>query len=285
MVAERCSPDGRKRLFLYEVLAGALALGFAILAANVSGIAPVDQPAGSDQLRVAPDLPGDTDRHRHRRHRDGIAGPRSADRVVGRWLIGIGAVAAVALGTALPIGVAAGFLIGFGSAALVHLLVGSPGGRLTLDQVTEVLKELGVDATATGDAPLQPRGVALTLASTPEGRPLLVKIFGRDAWDGQLVSAAWYAIWHRGAKRVGAGRLQQVEHEAFLTLAAERGGVPVLPVIAAGEADQGDALLVLDANGRTVELARCGRGRRRSPPRLVAGPRRVSMSSASRTDG
>jgi uncharacterized protein (TIRG00374 family) len=94
--------------------------------------------------------------------------------------------------------------------------------------------------------------VALTLAATPEGRPLLVKIFGRDAIDGQLVSAAWYAIWHRGAKRVGAGRLHQVEHEAFITLAAERGAVPVLPVIAAGEVDEGDALLVLDASGRAM---------------------------------
>jgi len=243
---------GRKRLFVYEVLAGALALGVAILVANVSGTDPStslrgminsDSPAIYLATRVAvatavivtasPDL----------------ARPM---RVIGRWLIGFGAVAAVGLGTSLPIGVAAGFLIGFGSAALVHLLVGSPGGRLTLDQVTEVLKELGVDATATRDAPLQPRGVALTFASTTDGRPLLVKIFGRDAWDGQLVSAAWHAIWHRGAKSVGAGRLQQVEHEAFITLAAERGGVPVMPVIAAGEADQGDALLVLDANGRTV---------------------------------
>ena len=173
-------------------------------------------------------------------------------RQVGRWLIGIGAVSGIALGTALPIGVAAGFLIGLGSAALVHLLFGSPGGRLTLEQVTEVLGELGVEATATEDAPLQARGVALTLASTPEGKPLLVKTYGRDAADGQLVAATWYAIWHRGAKHVLTGRREQVEHEAFLTLAAERDGVPVMPVIAAGETDQGDALLVIDANGRAL---------------------------------
>jgi uncharacterized protein (TIRG00374 family) len=243
---------GRKRLFLYEVLAAALALGFAVLAGSVSGTDPSTSLRGlintsSPPIYLAMRIALAT----------AVIVTASPDlarpiRVVGRWLIGIGAVAAVALGAALPIGVAAGFLIGFASAAVVHLLVGSPGGRLTLDQVTDVLRELGVDATATRDAPLQPRGVALTLASTPEGRPLLVKIFGRDAWDGQLVSAAWYAIWHRGAKRVGAGRLEQVEHEAFLTLAAERGGVPVMPVIAAGEVDQGDALLVIDASGRTV---------------------------------
>ncbi len=242
----------RKRLFLYEVLGAGLALGFGILAARASGVDASTSLRGlintaSPPIYLATRIAVAT----------AVIVTASPDlarpvRVIGRWLIGIAAVAAIALGAALPIGVAAGFLIGFVAAASVHLLVGSPGGRLTLDQVTEVLKELGVDATATGDVPLQPRGVALTLASTPEGKPLLVKIFGRDAWDGQLVSAAWYAIWHKGAKSVAAGRLQQVEHEAFLTLAAERGGVPVLPVIAAGEADQGDALLVLDASGRPV---------------------------------
>ena len=90
------------------------------------------------------------------------------------------------------------------------------------------------------------------MATTPDGKPLLVKAFGRDAADGQLVAATWYAIWHRGAKRVLTGRREQVEHEAFLTLAAERDGVPVMPVIAAGETDQGDALLVIDANGGTL---------------------------------
>jgi uncharacterized protein (TIRG00374 family) len=243
---------GRKRLFLYESLGAALALGFAILAANAGGVDASTSVRGlintaSPPIYLATRIAVAT----------AIivtASPNLARpvRVIGRWLIGIGAVAAVALGAALPIGIAAGFLIGFIAAAAVHLLVGSPGGRLTLDQVTEALKELGVEATATADAPLQPRGVALTLASTPTGQPLLVKLFGRDAWDGQLVSAAWYAIWHRGAKSVGAGRLEQVEHEAFLTVAAERGGVPVMSIIAAGEADQGDALLVLDASGRAL---------------------------------
>ena len=193
---------GRKRLFVYEVLAGLLALGFAILAGNAVGTDLSTSLRGlinsaSPPIYLATRIAIAT----------AVIVTASPDlakpiRLIGRWLIGIGAVAAVALGAALPIGVAAGFLIGFGTAALVHLLVGSPGGRLTLDQVTDVLQELGVDAIATQDAPLQPRGVALTLATTPEGSPLLVKVFGRDAWDGQFVAATWYAIWHKGAKRV-----------------------------------------------------------------------------------
>ncbi len=243
---------GRKRLFVYQVLAGLVGLGFAMLAGSLSG---------TDLSKTISALINSTSPPIYLATRVAVASAvivtTSPDlarpiRLIGRWLIAFGAISGIALGASLPIGIAAGFLIGFGSAALVHLLFGSPGGRLTLDQVTEVLAELNVDATATQDAPLQPRGVALTLASTPEGRPLLVKVFGRDAWDGQLVAATWYAIWHRGAKRVRVGRLEQVEHEAFLTLAAERGGVPVMSAVAAGETDQGDAVLVLEADARTL---------------------------------
>lgn len=244
---------GRKRMLLHEVLAMGFALGFAILIGIMSGTSvsttfsgvinsgsPPIFPAMRVSLATAAIVAASPD----------LARPI---RMIGRWLIAIGAVSGIALGAALPIGIVAGFLIGVGSAALVHLIFGSPGGRLTLDGVTGVLRELGVEATATHDARLQRRGVALTFATTPEGRPLLVKLFGRDAADGQLLASTWYAIWHRGAKHVRAGRLQQVEHEAFLTLAAERAGVPVMPVIAAGETDQSDALLVIDASGRTLD--------------------------------
>ena len=44
-----------------------------------------------------------------------------------------------------------------------------------------------------------------------------------------------------------------MEHEAFITLLAERSGVPVLPVIAAGVAGARDGVLVLEAEGRPIE--------------------------------
>ena len=82
-----------------------------------------------------------------------------------------------------------------------------------------------------------------------------MKVYGRDARDGQLLMSTWSSIWHRGeSPHLGAGRLQQVEHEAFLTLMAERGGVEVLPVVAAGMADGRDALLVTESGGRSFAL-------------------------------
>jgi uncharacterized membrane protein YbhN (UPF0104 family)/tRNA A-37 threonylcarbamoyl transferase component Bud32 len=143
--------------------------------------------------------------------------------------------------------------VGIGSAAIVHLLFGSPAGRLTLDQVAEALAELGVDASGLRQAPLEPRGVAIASAEAPDGRSLLVKIYGRDAWDGQLLASAWSSLWYRGdTPHLSLGRRQQVEHEAFVTLLAERAGVAVLPVVAAGMASERDALLVTEATGRPL---------------------------------
>ena len=163
-------------------------------------------------------------------------------------------MAGIALGTALPIGMVAAFAVGVGSAAIVHLLFGSPAGRLTLGQVADALAELGVEASGLRQAPLEPRGAAVVTAEGPGGRSLLVKIYGRDAWDGQLLASAWSALWYRGdTPHLALGRRAQVEHEAFVTLLAERAGVRVLPVVAAGMASERDGLLVTETSGRPLD--------------------------------
>ena len=242
---------GRKRLFLDEVLAVGLGLGSAIVVAaiggtdtstSLEGLLNSSSPAIYLGTRIAVATAVIVTASPH------LARPL---RHVGRWLITLGIISGIALGATLPIGAAAGFLLGFAVAALTHLLVGSPGGNLTLDQVSEALGELGVEATDLRAAVLQPRGVALAFASSLDGHPLMVKVFGRDAYDGQVVAAAWSAIWNRGAKPVGqgpaaTGRARSVRDRSL----AERGGVPVLPVVAAGEVAEGDAFLVLEADAR-----------------------------------
>jgi uncharacterized membrane protein YbhN (UPF0104 family)/tRNA A-37 threonylcarbamoyl transferase component Bud32 len=253
LVALALFARGRKRLLFEEVLAGSLAVGLALLAGRLAGtdwsdslraMAASSPPPVYVAVRVAPATAVVV-----------MASPYMARplRYVGRAVVGIGAVAAIALETALPIGMVAAFAVGIGSAAIVHLLFGSPAGRLTLDQVADALAELGVDATRLRQAPLEPRGVAIATAEAPDGRSLLVKIYGRDAWDGQLLASAWTALWYRGdTPHLALGRRQQVEHEAFVTLLAERAGVWVLPVVAAGMASQQDALLVTEATGRPL---------------------------------
>src|SRR6478672_1956044 len=167
-------------------------------------------------------------------------------RRIGRIVLILGAAASVAVGVALPAGVLAGFAVGIGVAASVHLLLGSPGGRLSLDQARLALADLGVTAVDLRYAPLGPSGVAIVLGRTDDGRSIRVKIYGRDAWDGQLITSVWSSVWNRGeTPRVG-GRLEQVEHEAFVTLLAERSGIAVQPVVTAGLAEGRDAIVVLD---------------------------------------
>jgi uncharacterized membrane protein YbhN (UPF0104 family) len=173
-------------------------------------------------------------------------------RRIGRWLVPLASLSAIALGVASPIGVITGLAIGYGSAALVHLVFGSPGGRPTPEEVKTALVDLGIETTSVQDGALAPRGVAVMDASASDGRSLLVKVYGRDAWDGQLLNSTWSYLWYRDeAQSLTLSRLQQVEHEAFLTLLAERAGVPVLPVVAAGAAEE-DAILVVETRGRFV---------------------------------
>ena len=175
-------------------------------------------------------------------------------RFIGRWVVTFGALAGIALGVTLPIGMVAGLLIGLGSAAIMHLILGSPAGRLTLDQIATALDDLGVEATDLRHAPLEPSGVALVVATSPQGKTLLAKVYGRDAWDGQFLASIWSSLWTRGERpTLGFGRLQQVEHEAFLTLLAERAEIPVLPIVAAGMATARDALLVSEVTGRSLD--------------------------------
>lgn len=167
-------------------------------------------------------------------------------RRIGRIVLIAGAAASVAVGVALPSGVVAGFAVGIGVAALVHLVLGSPGGRLSLDQARTALADLGVAVVDLRYAPLSPSGVAIVLGRTDDGRSIRVKVYGRDAWDGQLITSLWSSVWNRGeTPRVG-GRLQQVEHEAFITLLAERAGIGVEHVVTAGLAEGRDAILVIE---------------------------------------
>jgi uncharacterized membrane protein YbhN (UPF0104 family) len=142
--------------------------------------------------------------------------------------------------------------MGTAAATLIHLIFGSPGGRPTPDEVARALADLGFETEHVEHASLQRRGVGTMRVVEPGGETFLVKVYGRDAWDGQLLSSIWSFLWYRDeTPTLTLSRLQQVEHEAFVTLMAERAQVPVLPVVAAGPVAN-DALLVVDLEGEPL---------------------------------
>ena len=172
-------------------------------------------------------------------------------RYFGRWLITLAVFATMALGIVTPSGAIGAMSLGLATAAAVHLIFGSPGGLPTLSQVKAALAGIGIDAE-----PLDVRrrgGVVQVSARDVTGADLDVKIFGRDAWDGQLFVTLWRFAWYREqGPTLTLTRLQQVEHEAFIGLLAERRGATVQPVVAAGADAIGDALLVVRRLGRPL---------------------------------
>ncbi len=244
---------GRRRLFVDLLLAVVLAVVLAIAAgaiagtdwiASLDGLLNTEPPAVYLGARIAIAVAVVATASPH------LARPL---RVVGRGVVGLGAISAIALGVTLPTGALAGFFVGWLTGALVHLLLGSPGGRMTVDQVRLALSDLRVEVSDLQDTPLQPTGVALMTGTKDDGSRVLVKVYGRDAWDGQFLTSAWSSLWTRGVTpQLSMGRLQQVEHEAYVTLLAQRAGVSVMPIVTAGAAADGDALLVSDASARPL---------------------------------
>jgi uncharacterized membrane protein YbhN (UPF0104 family) len=174
-------------------------------------------------------------------------------RVVGRLLLVLGAVATVALGLAHTSGAVAGAAVGLAAAATVHLLRGSPGGLLTPPQVSEALLDLGIVASAARPMPASAPGEQNFAIETADGTDLVVTVMGRDAWDAQLVGSLWDALTKRGeSPRLSMTRRERVEREAMVGLLAERAGVPLLPVVAAGQGVRGEAMLVTAAAQQTL---------------------------------
>ena len=139
----------------------------------------------------------------------------------------------------------AAFVIGWGIAAIMHLAFGSPAGRPTVVQVAGALDELGVKATNVRLAPDQARGYTVMLADGADGRPLHLRVYGRDAADTQLVGKVWrFFIYKDSGATLTFTRLQQVEHEALCQIMALHAGVPVPEVVAAGVAGPSAALMV-----------------------------------------
>jgi uncharacterized membrane protein YbhN (UPF0104 family) len=101
-----------------------------------------------------------------------------------------------------------------------------------------------------GTADRQQAGVFTLQAEDDSGRPLVVKVYGRDAHDTALLSTLWRTVWFREpGPQLRLGRLQQVEHEALVTLLARQAGVHTDLVVSAGATANNDALLVLQRVG------------------------------------
>jgi len=164
--------------------------------------------------------------------------------------IGLVGLACAVGGHGLPLNVLGSLAIGWGVTAVVRLVFGSPLGLPSAEDVRLLLEELGIRSGHVRPAARQVWGVARYEAT--EGRDpagpgrLRIEVYGRDAADARLLTKAGrFLLYRDSGPSLTITRLQQVEHEAYLTMRAGRAGVAVPDLVEAGEAGPSrDALVV-----------------------------------------
>lgn len=177
-------------------------------------------------------------------------------RRLGWPVVALVALADVYLGHHLPLDVVTGAFLGWWSGTALHLAAGAPGRRTSPASV-----RLAMDA-----AGLAPRDVVTVRASlwgptcfsvtTAAGGQLEAEVVRR----GQRRAGWWYqarrfmaSLEVEDEPRLGTPT-HEVEHEALVSLLAERGGVQTPSVVLAQELGHGPALLVRrPVQGRTLD--------------------------------
>jgi len=218
----------------WAAVAGGLTWGVCALLGVVLGSAagrpPVDALAGVDagypvtQLAVAVAVAA-------------IAFPylsRPLHRLVS-LLLTLAVLAGVCGGQALPVNAISSIALGWGVAAALHLAVGSPLGLPSAAEITEWITDLRMTARDITRAPRQVWGVEQFTGRDEAGKTIELSVYGRDASDARMLAKLWrFCLYRDSGPTLILDRLQQVEHEAYLTLMAGRAGVPVPDVLAAG---------------------------------------------------
>ena len=151
------------------------------------------------------------------------------------FLVALASLAAVVDGTALPVNTVSSLALGWGLAAGLHLITGSPLGLPSAQEIAEWVSGLNVRVEGIKRAPRQIWGVEKLTGHDDTGRTIELAVYGRDASDARVLAKLWRFCFYRDSgPTLILDRLQQVEHEAYLTMMAGRTGVLVPEVLAAG---------------------------------------------------
>jgi len=169
-----------------------------------------------------------------------------AERYAG-WVLVVGvAVADVFLGTHLPLDVFGGVVLGWGVAVLVHVVVGAPGRRSSEPSVQVALRPAGLApqrVVREGRRPLRPQLYQVTAADGERLQMKVVRRLNRSAGPAYRLRRVLASVEVENEPSLSTPR-HEVEHEAYITLLAERAGVGTLPVLLAGEIEHGPPFLI-----------------------------------------
>jgi membrane-associated phospholipid phosphatase len=155
----------------------------------------------------------------------------------------------VYVGAHWPLDVIGGAAVGFAVGAVVHLILGAPGGNPSAARVRRALVDSRFEpdqvvAQGRSNAPRSAR----FLATTTAGERLFVKFIPRERRDWDLAYRAWRRLTRRAASDPGrfGSPSEQVEREAYMILLAGTVGVRVPQVLLARPTGNGAGLLVME---------------------------------------
>jgi glycosyltransferase 2 family protein len=170
------------------------------------------------------------------------------------WLaIAATAIASISLGYGTPTHVIGSFGVGLFSAGLLLAIVGSPRGYPDPNSVATALSSLGVPVNSLEPAPYQTWGVVRFVGRNDDNQVVDVKVHGRDAVESRLVAKLWHTLWYReSSTTLGYSRLQAVEHEALITIVADRAGVRVPQLAAVGSPTAEVSLISFTGTGTAL---------------------------------
>jgi hypothetical protein len=130
-------------------------------------------------------------------------------QTTGRWILVVGFVGALLTSGAAPSGNIAGILVAIVAAAGVRLAFGTSAGRPSLAHVRAALAGLGILSERLEAVDRQVAGVFLVRGQDTAGQQLLVKVYGRDAYDNRVLAKFWRTLWYRnGGQALGLSRAQ-----------------------------------------------------------------------------
>ncbi len=156
------------------------------------------------------------------------------------------ATGGVFLGESLPLGVFTAAVLGWGTGRFVHLVLGAPGRRPSEEALVVALRESGIEPVRvipTVPGLLSPKELEVLTRDGDRLDMQLVRRLRRVAGPVHKLRRAAASLETLYEPRLSTPR-HEVDHEAYLTLVAERAGVGVVPVLVAGEIDRGPAFLV-----------------------------------------
>jgi uncharacterized protein (TIRG00374 family) len=174
-------------------------------------------------------------------------------RFLGWAAVFLTSIAAVGLEYGTARDTVGSFGVGLFSAGLLLFIVGSPKGYPEPESVAAGLRILGTENSGIELAKDQLWGALRFRARAESGRPLDIKVLGRDTSDSQRATKLWRTLWYREMSRTANhSRLQTVEHEALITVMAKRAGIRVPDLVAVGNPTSEIALIALDVGGTAL---------------------------------